>query len=231
MSELITPFKLTVADETVADLRSSLAQTRWPDRETVSDWSQGAPLDQVKALCDYWPRDYDWRRCEAWLNAVDQFRTIIDGLGIHFRHVRSPNPDAVPLIMTHGWPGSVIEFLNAIGPLTDPAAHGGNASDAFHVVVPSLPGYGFSDKPTTTGWGVESIAAAWVALMKRPCSRPTPSSGPRSFQARRSTPVTPQRITLTRPRPRRRPASAGPGCSNECSISTWTAPSVRGACI
>ena len=164
VSETIEPFTLAISDEVLADLRSRLARTRWPERETVGDWSQGVPLDRIKALCDYWARDYDWRRCEARLNALGQYRTRIDGLRIHFLHVRSRNPDAVPLILTHGWPGSVVEFLDVIGPLTDPAAHGGDAADAFHVVVPSLPGFGFSDKPTTTGWGVERIAAAWIEL-------------------------------------------------------------------
>lgn len=167
MSESITPFVLNISDETLNDLRFRLAHTRWPDRETVHDWSQGAPLDRVRDLCSYWAHDYDWRRCELRLNAMGQFRTVIDGLGIHFLHVQSPNPNAAPLILTHGWPGSVIEFLNVIGPLTDPVAHGGNVEDSFHVVVPSLPGFGFSDKPTTIGWGVERIAAAWIILMKR----------------------------------------------------------------
>ena len=167
MSEAITPFELTIPDAMLVDLRSRLAATRWPERETVDDWSQGVPLDRIKALCDYWARQYDWRRCEARLNAVGQFQTDIDGLRIHFLHVRSPHPDAMPLLLTHGWPGSVIEFLDVIGPLTDPVAHGGDARDAFHVVIPSLPGFGFSDKPTTTGWGVERIAGAWLALMKR----------------------------------------------------------------
>ncbi len=167
MSATIQTFELAIADEVLAELRSRLARTRWPERETVDDWSQGVPLERIKALCDYWRCDYDWRRCEARLNASGQFQTGIDGLRIHFLHVRSKNPDAVPLILTHGWPGSVVEFLDVIGPLTDPVAHGGDAADAFHVVVPSLPGYGFSDKPQTTGWGVERIATAWVSLMKR----------------------------------------------------------------
>ena len=167
MSETIDPFNLAISDEVLADLRSRLATTRWPERETVGDWSQGVPLDRIKALCDYWAREYDWRRCEARLNALGQYRTRIDGLRIHFLHVRSRNRDAAPLILTHGWPGSVVEFLDVIDPLTDPAAHGADAADAFHVVVPSLPGFGFSDKPTTTGWGVERIAAAWITLMKR----------------------------------------------------------------
>lgn len=167
MSEAIIRFELAIPDATLVDLRSRLANTRWPERETVDNWSQGVPLDRIKALCDYWARDYDWRRCETRLNALGQYRTGIDGLGIHFLHARSPHPDAMPLLLTHGWPGSVIEFLDVIGPLTDPVAHGGDARDAFHVVIPSLPGFGFSDKPTTTGWGVERIAAAWLTLMKR----------------------------------------------------------------
>jgi len=167
MSKSIKPFTLAIADEVLAGLRSRLAATRWPERETVGDWSQGVPLDRIKALCDYWARDYDWRRCEARLNAFGQYQTEIDGLSIHFLHVRSRSPDAVPLVLTHGWPGSVVEFLDVIGPLTDPVAHGGDAADAFHVVIPSLPGFGFSGKPATTGWGVERIAAAWITLMTR----------------------------------------------------------------
>lgn len=167
VSESVDLFKLAVADETLSDLRSRLANTRWPERETVGDWSQGVPLERIKALCDYWARDYDWRRCEARLNALGQCHTHIDGLRIHFLHIRSREPNAVPLLLTHGWPGSVVEFLDVIGPLTDPAAHGGDGADAFHLVIPSLPGFGFSDKPTGTGWGVERIAAAWISLMKR----------------------------------------------------------------
>ena len=166
-SEIVEPFTLAVSDEALADLKSRLTHTRWPDRETVGDWSQGVPLERIKALCDYWARDYDWRRLETRLNALGQYHTRIDGLGIHFLHIRSPNPDATPLILTHGWPGSVVEFLDVIGPLTDPAAHGADGADAFHLVIPSLPGFGFSDKPTGIGWGVERIAAAWIALMKR----------------------------------------------------------------
>lgn len=167
MTDTISPFQLAIPDATLADLRARLENTRWPDRETVDDWSQGVPLDRIKALCDYWEHEYDWRRCEARLNAAGQFQTDIDGLSIHFLHIRSPHPEAVPLILTHGWPGSVIEFLDVIGPLTDPVAHGGDAADAFHLVIPSLPGFGFSDKPTTTGWGVERIARAWLTLMAR----------------------------------------------------------------
>lgn len=149
------------------DLRERLRRTRWPEREPVGDASQGAQLDRVRALCGYWRDGYDWRRCEARLNGLGQHRTQIDSLGIHFLHVRSPEADALPLIMTHGWPGSVIEFDAVVGPLTDPAAHGGDARDAFHLVLPSLPGYGFSDKPIATGWGVERIARAWATLMAR----------------------------------------------------------------
>jgi len=167
MSETISTFKLDISDEILTELRTRLANTRWPERETVGDWSQGVPLDRIKALCNYWEHDYDWRRCEAKLNKLGQYHTRIDGLRIHFLHVRSRSPDAVPLILTHGWPGSVVEFLDVIGPLTEPVAHGGDAADAFHVVVPSLPGFGFSDKPATTGWGVERIATAWITLMKR----------------------------------------------------------------
>lgn len=163
----IEPFHLNIAEAELTDLRARLANARWPDQETVTDWSQGAPLAQVKALCAYWQTDYDWRRCETMLNGFGQHRTEIDGLNIHFLHIRSPEPDAVPMVMTHGWPGSVIEFYKVIGPLTDPVAHGGDATDAFHLVLPSLPGYGFSDKPLHTGHGVRWAAEAWVTLMKR----------------------------------------------------------------
>lgn len=165
--ESVDPFTLAVADETLADLRLRLASTRWPDRETVGDWSQGVPLERIKALCDYWAHDYDWRRLEARLNAIGQYHTRIDGLRIHFLHIRSPNPHATALLLTHGWPGSVVEFLDVIGRLTDPGAHGGAPADAFHLVIPSLPGFGFSDKPTGTGWGVERIAGVWITLMRR----------------------------------------------------------------
>lgn len=164
---MVSPFRIDVPDEALADLRDRLRRTRWPERETVGDWSQGVPLGYVRDLCAYWAEQYDWRATEARLNALPQFRTEIDGLGIQFLHVRSPHPAALPLVLTHGWPGSVIEFLDVIGPLTDPAAHGGDAADAFHVVCPSLPGFGFSDKPEAPGWGVERIAAAWAALMAR----------------------------------------------------------------
>ena len=163
----ITPFQVAIDDRDLADLADRLARTRWPEREPVEDWSQGVPLDYLKRLCEHWADAYDWRAREARVNAFPQFRVEIDGLGIHFLHVRSPVPDALPLVMTHGWPGSVLEFLEVIGPLSDPAAHGGDPQDAFHVVCPSLPGYGFSDKPTGTGWGVERTALAWARLMER----------------------------------------------------------------
>jgi epoxide hydrolase len=167
MTETIERFHLDVPEAQLADLRNRLAQTRWPDRETVNDTGQGPPLAKIQALCTYWQQRYDWRRCEALLNGWGQLRTTVDGLGIHFLHIRSEEPNALPLLMTHGWPGSVLEFRDVIGPLTDPVAHGGQASDAFHLVIPSLPGFGFSDKPTTTGWGLNRIADAWIALMER----------------------------------------------------------------
>ena len=167
MPDAVEPFALHVAQGELDDLQGRLARTRWPEQETVGDWSQGARLLKVQELCAYWRDRYDWRRCEAMLNGFGQFRTTLDGLGTHFLHVRSPEADALPMIMTHGWPGSVIEFHRVIGPLTDPAAHGGEARDAFHLVLPSLPGFGFSDKPAATGWGTERVALAWVTLMDR----------------------------------------------------------------
>lgn len=167
MSEAIRPFTLSIGEDMLDDLRARIDRTRWPERETVDDWSQGVPTDRLRALVDHWRHGYDWRRCEAMLNGFGQYKTRIDGLDIHFLHIRSPNPDAMPLLLTHGWPGSVIEFHKVIGPLSDPAAHGGDPADAFHLIVPSLPGYGFSDKPAETGWGVERIARAWAELMRR----------------------------------------------------------------
>ena len=167
MSDAVTPFTLDVPEAQLDDLRRRLDATRWPERETVGDWTQGSPLSKVQALCDHWRHRYDWRRAEAKLNGLGQFKTEIDGLTIHFLHIRSPHPNALPLVLTHGWPGSVMGFMKVIGPLTDPTAHGGRAEDAFHVVAPSLPGYGFSDKPTDAGWGVPRIAQAWIALMAR----------------------------------------------------------------
>jgi len=167
MSADITPFRIEIPQADIDDLRRRLRQTRWPEAETVDDWSQGIPLDFTRELCDYWLRRYDWRRCEDSLNALPQFLTRIDGLDIHFLHVRSPQPDATPLVMTHGWPGSIVEFGKVIGPLTDPAAHGGDPADAFHLVCPSLPGYGFSGKPDRTGWSTTRTADAWDELMVR----------------------------------------------------------------
>jgi pimeloyl-ACP methyl ester carboxylesterase len=163
----VTPFAYHAPQSALDDLRRRLAQARWPEREPVGDWSQGVPLARLRALVEYWRTDYDWRRCEATLNGFDQYRTAIDGLDIHFLHVRSPQADALPILITHGWPGSVIEFFEIIRPLTDPAAHGGNAEDAFHVVAPSLPGFGFSGKPAERGWNAERIARAWAELMHR----------------------------------------------------------------
>jgi pimeloyl-ACP methyl ester carboxylesterase len=163
----IRPFEVRVPEEDLVSLRRRIAATRWPERETVTDVSQGVQLATMQALARYWCTEYDFRRFETRLNALPQFVTEIDGLDIHFIHVRSPHENALPLIITHGWPGSVIEMLNVIGPLTDPTAYGGNAADAFDVVVPSIPGYGFSGKPTETGWGPVHIADAWIELMRR----------------------------------------------------------------
>ena len=167
MSEDIKPFRIAVSDAVLEDLRARLRHTRWPEAELVGDWSQGAPLAWIKEVCRYWAEDYDWRKREALLNRFDQFTTEIDGLAIHFLHARSACPGAMPLLITHGWPGSVVEFQKVTAPLTDPAAFGGDPADAFHVVCPSLPGFGFSAKPGATGWGVERIAAAWAVLMQR----------------------------------------------------------------
>jgi hypothetical protein len=165
--EAIRPFRAHVPEADLADLRRRLRATHWPDAETVADASQGARLADLQGLVRYWATEYDWRGGEAKLNAHPQFITRIDGVDIHFIHVRSRHPDALPLIVTHGWPGSVFEQIKLIGPLTDPTAHGGRAGDAYHVVIPSLPGYGFSSRPTETGWDVERIGRAWDALMKR----------------------------------------------------------------
>jgi pimeloyl-ACP methyl ester carboxylesterase len=167
MPEPVTPFRIETSEAELDDLRTRLRWTRWPERETVGDWSQGVPLGYLTELCRYWEKDYDWPARQRRLNALPQFRTEIGGLGIHFIHARSPHPAALPLVMTHGWPGSVAEFAKVIGPLTDPVAHGGSPGDAFHVVCPSLPGFGFSDKPAEPGWGVERIAGAWAVLMER----------------------------------------------------------------
>jgi hypothetical protein len=163
----IRPFTVHVPQAELDDLRRRIAATRWSDRETVTDRSQGVQLATLQALVRYWGTDYDWRQAEAKLNAWPQFMTTIDGVDIHFIHVRSRHPNALPLIMTHGWPGSVFELLKVIGPLTDPTAYGGRAEDAFDLVLPSMPGYGFSGKPTGTGWDPDRIARAWAELMRR----------------------------------------------------------------
>jgi pimeloyl-ACP methyl ester carboxylesterase len=163
----IRRFAIETPEADLEDLRARIRATRWPEKETVDDQSQGVQLETMRALASYWLNDYDWRKCEAKLKALPNFITRIDGLDIHFIHVRSQHEDALPLIVTHGWPGSVVEQLKIIDPLTNPTAHGGSAADAFHVVVPSIPGYGYSGKPATTGWGPERIAQAWVELMKR----------------------------------------------------------------
>ena len=162
------PFRIEVPEADLADLRDRLARTRWPDPATVGGWTQGVPLDYARDLCEYWRTRYDWRRCEAELNALPQFCTSLDGGGddavdVHFLHVRSPHADALPLLLTHGWPGSIVEFLDVVDALTDPP----DPRDAFHLVIPSLPGYGFSGKPRHAGWGVERIAVAWAQLMDR----------------------------------------------------------------
>src|SRR5215203_2568680 len=163
----VRPFRIDVPEEDLVNLRQRIAATRWPSKELVEDRSQGVQLATMQELARYWATDYDWRKCEAKLNALPQFMTEIDGLDIHFIHVRSPHEDALPLIVNHGWPGSIIEQLKLIDPLVNPTAHGASAADAFHVVIPSMPGYGFSGKPTSTGWGPERMGRAWAQLMPR----------------------------------------------------------------
>jgi len=163
----IRPFRVETSDEAIADLRRRIAATRWPSRELVADRSQGVQLATIQELARYWTTKYDWRACETRLNALPQFKTTIDGVDVHFIHVKSPHENALPLIMTHGWPGSVIELLETIGPLTDPTAHGGSAEDAFHLVLPSIPGYGFSAEPVEIGWYSGRVAQAWAELMRR----------------------------------------------------------------
>jgi pimeloyl-ACP methyl ester carboxylesterase len=165
--DTIRPFHINVPEDALVDLRRRIAATRWPDKETVTDESQGIRLAEMRALVDYWGADYNWRNAEAKLNALPEFVTTIDGVDIQFIHVRSREPNALPLILTHGWPGSPLEFLKVVGPLTDPVAYGGSAEDAFDVVIPAIPGYGFSGRPTDLGWGPDRVAKAWDALMKR----------------------------------------------------------------
>ncbi len=166
-NETIKPFRISVNDDVLVDLKHRLANTRWPEPATVDDWSQGIPLTYTQEVCQYWLEKYDWRSREALLNRYEQFTTQFDGIDIHFIHARSPHHLARPLIITHGWPGSIVEFQKVIGPLTDPVAHGGKAEDAFHVICPTLPGYGFSGKPSKTGWKIEKIAETWNKLMLR----------------------------------------------------------------
>jgi pimeloyl-ACP methyl ester carboxylesterase len=163
----VRPFRINVPEEELVDLRRRILATRWPERETVADQSQGVQLVMIQELARYWATDYDWRKCEAKLNALPQFITEIDGLDIHFIHVRSNHENALPLIVNHGWPGSIIEQLKIIDPLVNPTADDASAADAFHVVIPSMPGYGFSGKPTSTGWGPEHMGRAWAELMTR----------------------------------------------------------------
>ncbi|HEY5680770.1 MAG TPA: epoxide hydrolase [Pseudomonadales bacterium] len=163
----VRPFRIEIPEKDLDDLGQRLALTRLPEKETPDDWSQGVPLAYMREIVDYWQSDYDWRRAEEEINRFPQFTTELDGLNVHFIHVKSPEPNALPLVITHGWPGSIVEFLKVIGPLADPASHGGDPADAFHVVCPALPGYGFSGKPITPGWGVEKIGSEWANLMAR----------------------------------------------------------------
>ena len=165
--EAIRPFRVKIPDEHLKDLRRRLVATRWPDKETVADRSQGVQLAKLQELVRYWGSSYDWRKAEARLNALPQFMTNIDGVDVHFIHVRSRHKNALPVIISHGWPGSVFEQIKLVGPLSDPTAFGGRAEDAFDVVIPSLPGFGFSERPTGAGWGLERIGSAWAVLMKR----------------------------------------------------------------
>ena len=164
---IVKRFRIRIPGRALTDLKRRLTQTRWPERETPGGWSQGIPLGYMQELADYWRTQYDWRRCEAELNTLPQFMTEIDGLNFHFLHLRSPHKNALPLVMTHGWPGSIIEFMKVIGPLADPVAHGGDAADAFHVVCPTLPGFGFSGKPTLPEWTIARVGRAWGQLMAR----------------------------------------------------------------
>ncbi|KAI6749326.1 hypothetical protein HG530_015165 [Fusarium avenaceum] len=163
----VQSFKLEIPQSSLDDLQTRLRLTRWPDKETVSDWSQGVPLASIRDLCQYWQTTYDWRRCEALLNSYPQFTTSIDGVEVYFLHIRSKHENALPLVLTHGWPGSVIEFRHVIEPLVDPESHGGSSEDAFHLVIPALPGYAFSGKPTEKGWDHHRTARAWTELMQR----------------------------------------------------------------
>ncbi|GAA4963241.1 epoxide hydrolase family protein [Actinoplanes utahensis] len=166
-TDLVEPYPIAVPEDELQDLLNRLAATRWPDRETVPDAGQGPQSERIRALCDHWATGYDWRRTERAINSFGSSRTVLDGIDVHFLHVRSAEPGAAPLLLCHGWPGSILEFRHLVGPLTDPVAHGGNAEDAFHLVIPSMPGFGFSGKPTTTGWNISQVADAWITLMRR----------------------------------------------------------------
>lgn len=166
-SNSIQPFKLSIAQSDLDDLQTRLRLTRWPDKEIVTDWSQGAPLAAIQQLCEYWQTKYDWRKCEALLNSYPQFTTTIDGIELYFIHIRSKHENALPLLLTHGWPGSILEFRHVIPKLIDPEAYGGSSGDAFHLVIPALPGYAFSSKPTEKGWNINRTALAWAELMQR----------------------------------------------------------------
>lgn len=167
MASTIHPFQLSIPQSALDDLQTRLRLTRWPDKETVPDSSQGVPLAAIQDLCTYWQTEYDWRRCEALLNSYPQFTTTIDGVEFYFLHIRSKHEDALPLLITHGWPGSILEFRHVIPKLVDPESHGGSPADAFHLVVPALPGYAFSGKPTETGWDYQRTGRAWAELMER----------------------------------------------------------------
>ena len=167
MNTDITPFQIAIPESDLDDLRTRLEHTRWPESEVVDDWTQGIPLSYLKEVCDYWKTSYNWRTVEKRLNALPQYTTKIDGLDVYFIHIRSSNEDARPLLLTHGWPGSVIEFLKVIGPLTEPVQYGASEAESFHLVIPALPGFGFSEKPSKTGWSVDKIARAWSELMLR----------------------------------------------------------------
>lgn len=166
-SSSIHPFKLSIAQSTLDDLQARLRLSRWPDKETVTDWSQGVPLAAIQELCEYWQTGYDWRRCEALLNSYPQFTTTIDGVEFYFLHIRSKHKNALPIVLTHGWPGSILEFRHVIDKLVDPESHGGCPGDAFHLVIPALPGYAFSGKPAEIGWDYHRTARAWAELMQR----------------------------------------------------------------
>ncbi|WAP50782.1 epoxide hydrolase [Arthrobacter sp. ATA002] len=202
----ITPYTLHIPQTELDDLKQRLVNTRWPDRETVGDTSQGPQLYKIKALVEHWATSYDWRQTEALLNGWGQYTTTIDGLNIHFLHIRSAVPEARPLLLTHGWPGSVLEFRHVVGPLTDPEAYGGAAEDAFHLVIPSLPGFGFSGKPTEPGWNLNRTAKAWATLMQR--------LGYTNWFAQEGTSALPS--PRNSPRSRHLKASASPA-----STSTW----------